>query len=228
MKKLIILIVIVILLGVGYTIFFKKDDKASSSPLSSSTGVTDNNNPGALDPGDDEIGRQFLTTLLSLKTINLNADIFEKPGFKNLRDYTTELLQTDPKGRPNPFAPIGVDVGSIEIVDITAGAGNAVNTGASNSSANSPIKTLPAESITKTGAKLVGEIDPGYSNVTRWFEFGLLPLVLDTKTPNSTGSGVWSATLATLKANTTFYYRACGMASGVQACGNTLNFKTLP
>lgn len=221
MKKLLIVIIIVIAGGIAYKVFFAGPaSNAPTSPLTSS-GVAGTSAP--LTGQDDEIGKQFLQTLLSLKTISLNDEIFSKPGFKNLKDYTTELLQTDPKGRPNPFAPIGTDVGSIQITGTDAGTGS----GSPTPPPTSSVTTLPAETITRSSAKFVGSVVAGTTVDARWFEFGTSNSILDTRTPNLTASAPFSTTVTTLRAGTTFYYHACVSVATVPQCGDTISFATL-
>ncbi len=52
----------------------------------------------------------FLSVLLNVTNINIDSSIFTDPAFKKLRDSTIVISQEGNQGRPNPFAPIGVDV----------------------------------------------------------------------------------------------------------------------
>lgn len=56
--------------------------------------------------------QDFLNLLLQIKNINLDTSIFQNSAFISLQDDTLPILD-QPYGRPNPFAPIGQDSGSI-------------------------------------------------------------------------------------------------------------------
>ncbi len=56
------------------------------------------------------IAQEFLTLLLSVKGIKLNDAIFSTNAFNSLRDSSIVLVPDGNEGRPNPFAPIGVDI----------------------------------------------------------------------------------------------------------------------
>ncbi len=55
------------------------------------------------------LAQQFFNQLLTLQKLNLDDRIFADPRFQNLEDFG-QPLPDEPQGRPNPFAPIGVDV----------------------------------------------------------------------------------------------------------------------
>lgn len=50
--------------------------------------------------------RELLNTLLELKAIRLDGQVFVDPAFGALRDFTTDIV-SEPIGRRNPFAPLG-------------------------------------------------------------------------------------------------------------------------
>jgi hypothetical protein len=50
--------------------------------------------------------RELLDTLLELRAIKLDGQIFVNPAFGALRDFTTDIV-SEPIGRRNPFAPLG-------------------------------------------------------------------------------------------------------------------------
>jgi hypothetical protein len=54
--------------------------------------------------------RDILLILSDLRSIDLSRDVLEDRLFLSLEDYTTTIVQ-GPKGRKNPFAPVGVDGG---------------------------------------------------------------------------------------------------------------------
>lgn len=55
-----------------------------------------------------EEGRAMLALLNDLKSIRLDETFFADTVFSSLTDWSVELAP-EPKGRPNPFAPIGQD-----------------------------------------------------------------------------------------------------------------------
>lgn len=48
--------------------------------------------------------KQMVTTLLTLRAVNLSGTIFSDPVFLSLKDFSTEI-KDEPKGREDPFAP---------------------------------------------------------------------------------------------------------------------------
>ena len=69
-------------------------------------------------------GRDFLVTLNNLKAIQLNPAIFSERTFAALKDISVTLPE-EPKGRPNPFSPIGNDAQVIESESPTPSSGAA-------------------------------------------------------------------------------------------------------
>jgi hypothetical protein len=102
-KNVIFIVIIVAAVFVVYSVFFKKE---AAPALQSTTGAT------APTPQGQELGQEFLSTLLGLRTIKLDDSIFTSPSFNFLRDFTTVLIPEGNEGRPNPFAPIGVEFGA--------------------------------------------------------------------------------------------------------------------
>ncbi len=88
-------------------VFFIKSAPEQDSLVSTSgepvTPSTNNTNQSALDTKD------FLTVLLSVKNIKLDASIFSDGAFTTLHDSNVVLTPDGTEGRPNPFAPIGSD-----------------------------------------------------------------------------------------------------------------------
>jgi hypothetical protein len=58
--------------------------------------------------GTNQAGREILALLADMKSVRLDESIFSDPMFQSLQDISVELI-AEPKGRPNPFAPIGKD-----------------------------------------------------------------------------------------------------------------------
>jgi hypothetical protein len=69
---------------------------SSSTPTASETEVFEQNS---------SVAREFLTLLLSVKSIKLNDAIFSDSSFASLRDSSIVLTPDATQGRPNPFAP---------------------------------------------------------------------------------------------------------------------------
>lgn len=60
-------------------------------------------------PSGNLKGREILALLEDLKVIQLDQSIFSDPMFQSLQD-TSVALNSEPKGRTNPFAPLGKDI----------------------------------------------------------------------------------------------------------------------
>jgi len=112
-KNIIIFAVVAVLLILGY-IFFIKPAPEQQDLISSSTGSTSNTASSGTNTGDNSssISNNFLSILLSVKSIKLNDQIFSDAAFINLHDSSILLTPLSPgdEGRPNPFAPIGSDI----------------------------------------------------------------------------------------------------------------------
>lgn len=87
----------------AYANIFHKETRAQEEPL-----VTPDPPPAGQNEGNQK-GREILALLADLKKIQLDGSIFDDPKFQELQDFSRELIP-EPKGRPNPFAPIGKDV----------------------------------------------------------------------------------------------------------------------
>ena len=106
-KNIIIFAVIFILLVVVYVVFLRPKP-APSLIGTAGTPVT------ASAPISSQVGQEFLSLLLNIRSIKLDDAIFSNPAFGVLQDYTIILVPEGNEGRVNPFAPIGVDVSSAE------------------------------------------------------------------------------------------------------------------
>ena len=105
-KNIIILVVVAIALILVYVFFLKPAPAepnltSSGTAVSSTTNVTDQNNSANQD---------FLSLLLSVKSIKLDDSIFSDSTFSTLHDSSILLTPDGTEGRPNPFAPIGNDI----------------------------------------------------------------------------------------------------------------------
>jgi hypothetical protein len=93
MKKIIAIIVVVIVLGfLAYTFFGNK-------PAETNTLVSNKNS-------SVKVGADLLAALATLDTLKLDTDFFKDATFKRLINFSRDI-PTQPKGRSNPFAPLG-------------------------------------------------------------------------------------------------------------------------
>ena len=97
-KNIVLIIVIAVIIFTLYSIFF--EDRVSDSLLSGSSGDTDAQSAA--------VGKEFLSVLLELRSLELKTDIFSDRTFLILRDFS-QTVEPQPTGRPNPFANIGND-----------------------------------------------------------------------------------------------------------------------
>ncbi len=98
-----IVLVVIIILFFGYTTLVKDNGNTSNlfsdSSINSSTSQAD---------------QDFLKLLLKIQNVVIDPTIFSDPAFLSLQDDGLPILD-QPKGRPNPFAPIGTDSGSAQV-----------------------------------------------------------------------------------------------------------------
>ncbi len=111
-KKIIIFAFIAAILIFAYSFLAKK--KGEDANLAT-TGVV---NPSPITPatsgalGSNPLAAtDFLSVLLNVKSIRLDDTIFSDPAFLSLHDSSIVLVPDGTEGRPNPFAPIGTDIG---------------------------------------------------------------------------------------------------------------------
>lgn len=96
-KKAIIFLVAVVVLFSLYNFFLAGE--GDDGPLLTSEGLD----------GSSLAGREILTFLLEIRSIELDQDFFNSKSFNTLIDFSQEI-EPQPVGRPNPFAPVGVDI----------------------------------------------------------------------------------------------------------------------
>jgi len=97
-KKALLIITVIIVAFVVYSYLFKKD----ASPQLIAPDST------SLQTSQFSAGREILALLSDLKSLQLNNDIFSNKAFRSLEDFSLPI-SSEPKGRNNPFAPIGID-----------------------------------------------------------------------------------------------------------------------
>lgn len=97
-KKILAIIAIIIIVFIAYNYFFKKDN--NTQLITSNLDVLQTNKLNA--------GKEIVALLSDLKSLQLNDDIFKNKEFRSLEDFSLPIA-SEPKGRNNPFAPIGVE-----------------------------------------------------------------------------------------------------------------------
>lgn len=125
-KKILLLIVILFMAFLIYS-YFKGGDKTND--ILTATSPTGGSN--------NAIGQQFFNQLLTLQNLQLDDKVFADPRFQSLQDFS-QPLPDEPQGRPNPFAPIGVDVSYGPTVGSTTVRTYNLNFTSSTSSAQRP------------------------------------------------------------------------------------------
>lgn len=105
--------IIIGLLAVGALLlawfFLKGDgDVPAAAPLAANDSADSEDGLLAASVAATE-GREILDLLNDLQNLSLDETIFTDPVFLSLQDFSQEL-SPEPKGRPDPFAPIGEDV----------------------------------------------------------------------------------------------------------------------
>ncbi len=104
-KNIIIFIAIGAVVVLGYVLFFKKSPEEKVL-VSAPTPFTQTQTPA---PGG-AAAKDFLTLLLSVRSIKLDDAIFSNVAFTSLDPSHSIILVPDgSEGRPNPFAPFGSD-----------------------------------------------------------------------------------------------------------------------
>ncbi len=111
-KNIIIFVAIGAVFAFIYFYFIKSEEPASSpvSPIAISSPAV----PGKIaTPGisSGNVARDFLTLLLSVRSIKLDDTIFADVAFESLDGtHSITLVPDGNEGRPNPFAPLGAEV----------------------------------------------------------------------------------------------------------------------
>jgi hypothetical protein len=113
-RNIIIFVAIAGVLILVYVFFIKPSSSSNQANLVSSSGTTTSTATGSgTDTGTQNatssIAGNFLTLLLSVKTIQLNTDIFSDPAFTSLHDSSIVLVPDATTGRPDPFAQFGAE-----------------------------------------------------------------------------------------------------------------------
>ncbi len=197
-KRLITVAVVVALIAIGYSLVSNK--KQGDQTLSTVGANTDSTN---------EVGDEFLATLLNLQVLKLDGDIFNANTFTGLQDFSITLVQLGNQGRPNPFAPIGSDLSPTSVV-----------------SSPSVITNTPT-SISTSSTVLQGALLAGTVATERWFEWGLTESLGASTTKLLGSTSPYTATISGLTANTTYFYKAAAKINGQTVYGSVVSWKTL-
>ena len=107
-KNIVIFLAIAAVLVLVY-VFFVQGETEDTGLVSTGVVDTTNTTPGVVGDTSSVDAKNFLGLLLSVKSIKLDDSIFSDIAFSTLRDSSITLTPDGTEGRPNPFAPIGVD-----------------------------------------------------------------------------------------------------------------------
>jgi hypothetical protein len=104
-KNILIIVAVGVVLMLVYVFFIRSTGEEENGLVSTSSNneLIPTTNQDSLDTKD------FLSVLLSVKSIRLDDAIFSDISFTNLNDSNIVLTPDGNEGRPNPFAPIGAD-----------------------------------------------------------------------------------------------------------------------
>jgi len=156
---------------------------------------------------------EFSTLLSSIKSIILDTAIFTDPAYLALRDYPI-TLGTDRPGRPNPFAPVGIDEGVVSGV-VT--------------STEIQFETLQPAKVTSTTAEFGAQAILSSTDQTNVvFEYGLNDLLGSATAPVPLSkNGTALLRITGLTPMTTYYVRAVLTQRSITKTSNIMTFTTL-
>lgn len=109
-RNIIIFVAIAAIFVFVYIYFIKPSGPIAnliSSPATNTLPDVNGTLPTLNTSDDAVIAEDFLTLLLSVKSIKLTDNIFADPAFISLHDSSIVLIQDGTEGRPNPFADFG-------------------------------------------------------------------------------------------------------------------------
>ncbi|MDD5357101.1 MAG: hypothetical protein PHS53_03070 [Candidatus Pacebacteria bacterium] len=105
MKTIIIILVLVGAVFLGYWYYASPVKNPDSALLTQTTS-------SGVDDQGLVIGQKTITLLQELEKVNIDRSIFATAAFQSLQDFGVEI-QAEPIGRPDPFAPVGYEDGSV-------------------------------------------------------------------------------------------------------------------
>ncbi len=157
---------------------------------------------------------EFSELLATITSISIDTSLFDNAAYKTLRDYPI-TLGSDIKGRPNPFAPVGTDTGTI------SGFTQATKV---------QFETIQPSKITSTTAEFGAQaLLSNTTNATVVFEYGTNDLLGSGTTPVALSqNGTALFRVNGLAPGTLYYVRAILDQGAVTTSGNIMNFTTLP
>lgn len=208
-NKFLIISTIFILLGGSYS-YFSNDLNSQNTPiafgssLTSSTG--DTVTPSSTLGGKISSDISFLTTLVSLKKINIDTTLFTNKAFNALQD---NIVKVEPigAGRINPFAPV-----------------DTVNTSPTQ---NSQVVTNTPTEITEKSASLNGVMNVTAGVTDTFFQYGPTEaLGVVTASVKQSLVGTFIKNVSGLNPKTAYFYKACAKINNTTLCGDTVSFTT--
>ena len=225
MKKTLFILVALVLIGGGviaYSSFGKAEPTKGASPLQSSNNGA--SAPATTTTASTEVSNQFLRLLLSINSISISNELFAKPAYLALVDFSTRLESDGNEGRPNPFAPIGAD-------QTVAAGGTVPATNQPAQGVQSTLTTNPVSNITATTAIASGIVPSSVIATERYFEWGTMTQAPFDKKSNLVAqnpvTGVFGSPITNLTPNTTYSLRAVAKVGGQLVYGSIVTFKTL-
>jgi hypothetical protein len=102
---------------------------------------------------DSEIGREIVSTLSKLNTVNINTDVLDNAVFRQLRDFSQPLPGNLPVSKVNPFVPEIPNNNTPTTQDSSSEASLETRAGGEN---DAPVNNTP----TNNNAPLEAEADP--------------------------------------------------------------------
>lgn len=203
-----ILIIFSLLVIIGGLYFYFSNNTTQEASLSSSLVSSSSNSSSNSSKTKIVSDVAFISTLDSLKRINIDTTLFTNEAFKSLNDNTVKLEDVA-SGRVNPFAPI--------ISQLTQNI----------STASQVITNKPLEIKNKT-AVLSGVVKSTTGVTDAYFEYGLTNK-LGQKISSGAVSliGVFISNIINLKSGTNYFYKACAKINATPFCGNIVSFNTI-
>lgn len=125
-KNILIFVAIAGIFVFIYIFYFKSSPEGEDALVSSSGEPVISGEVPASAAESNALAQDFINLLLNVKNIKLDDAIFSDPAFLSLDgSHSITLIPDGTEGRPNPFAPIGIDIGEImlDLLDLEADAG---------------------------------------------------------------------------------------------------------
>ncbi len=203
--KIFIIFSILIILGGVYSYF--SDTIVSEASLSSSLVPSISKDSSNSSKTKITLDIAFISTLDSLKQININTTLFMSKAFQSLNNNTVKLEDIT-SGRVNPFAPITQLIQNTPTI--------------SQVTTNKPLE------IKNKTAVLNGVVENTTKVTDAYFEYGPTDK-LGQKTSPVTVSliGMFISNITRLKPETNYFYKACAKINDALFCGDIISFNTI-